>query len=1020
MKIPLKVLLVEDSADDADLHMAELRRAGFDPKWKRVEIEPDFLAELKKSPDIILSDYSMPQFNGLRAAELLQQSGLNIPFILISGTVGEDVAVEAMKHGATDYLLKDRTARLGQAVERALREAKEQAELKRVEEQLRQLLEHSPAVIYSLKVEGQNVSPKVVSENITALLGFTVPEVLNRKWWFDQLHSEDRGRAMAGMLETMAQGENVTEYRMRHKDGSYRWVEDKRRVIRDAANQPELLVGIWADITERKRAEEVLQKISRQETGRKNIRVLRDLAVIFGLAALVEAFAFFTDVFEPPFEKLVSKFKDNLDDLFAPPIILVLGLLIFSYRRWRDSQGKFSEQANIQEALSLLHGELEKRIQQRTAELTRTNAALHTEITERKRTEEALQQSQNHLRIVTENARVGLVMINQERRYTFANGAYAEILGLPSAHLVGQRIADVLAGLYEEQIRPRLDRAFTGERVAYELRKPTPDGDCFYAVKYEPMKADGPVTMMVVVITDITDQKRAQEELIWKTTFLEAQVDSALDAILVVNNRAKVILKNQRLAQLFKIPEDVARDDDDNKMLQYVTSQVKDPKQFRDRVQHLYEHPDEVGRDEIELVNGTILDRYSSPVRDKAGKHYGRIWAFRDITERRKLESQFRQSQKMEGIGRLAGGVAHDFNNILAVIQMQSELLKISGALSAEQSEYADEIGATVQRAAALTRQLLLFSSREVFQPRDLDLSASITDTAKMFRRILGEDVQMHFKLASQPMFIHADPGMMDQILLNLVVNARDAMPNGGQLVIETSGVEFDEFAAGHSAEIRIGSFVCLSVSDSGCGIPPEILPKIFEPFFTTKDVGKGTGLGLATVFGIVKQHQGWISVYSELTHGTTFRIYLPRLARNGPAKSAQPALTTLRGGSETILLAEDDPSLRVSVRKALSQLGYRILEAPTGVKAMEVWKENRDEIRLLLTDLVMPDGMTGKDLAQRILREEPKMKVIYMSGYSAEVAGKDFPLKEGVNFLTKPFQSSKLAEAIRNCLDGA
>jgi two-component system cell cycle sensor histidine kinase/response regulator CckA len=211
---------------------------------------------------------------------------------------------------------------------------------------------------------------------------------------------------------------------------------------------------------------------------------------------------------------------------------------------------------------------------------------------------------------------------------------------------------------------------------------------------------------------------------------------------------------------------------------------------------------------------------------------------------------------------------------------------------------------------------------------------------------------------------------------------------------------------------------VCLSVSDSGSGISPEILPKIFEPFFTTKDVGKGTGLGLATVFGIVQQHQGWINVYSEVNHGTTFRVYLPRLAKNGGKKSSQPALTTTSGGNETILLAEDDPSLRVSVRKTLSQLGYRILEAPTGVKALEVWKENRDEIRLLLTDLVMPDGMTGKDLAQRIHQENPKLKVIYMSGYSAEVAGKDFPLKEGVNFLTKPFQAYKLAQTIRDSLD--
>ena len=414
-----------------------------------------------------------------------------------------------------------------------------------------------------------------------------------------------------------------------------------------------------------------------------------------------------------------------------------------------------------------------------------------------------------------------------------------------------------------------------------------------------------------------------------------------------------------------------------------------------------------------------IQDR-AFPVRDGSGVVRRIVGTAEDITARRKIEEQFRQAQKMEGIGQLAGGVAHDFNNILAVIQMQSELLKMRGDLTVEQNEYADEISATVQRAAALTRQLLLFSRREVFQPRDLDLSESITNTVKMFKRILGENIQMQFKLAPQPMFVHADAGMMDQVLMNLTVNARDAMPEGGHLIIETEGVEFDEFSAEQSTQARPGSFVCLSVSDSGSGIPPEVLPKIFEPFFTTKGVGKGTGLGLATVFGIVQQHQGWVNVYSEIGHGTIFRIYLPRLVKTEGSKAEAPALTVLRGGSETILVAEDDPALRVSIRIALSKLGYRILEAPTGAKALAVWKANRTEIRLLLTDLVMPDGMTGKDLAQQILQENPKLKVVYMSGYSAEVVGKGVPLNEGVNFLSKPFQAQKLVQTIRDSLDGA
>jgi signal transduction histidine kinase/ActR/RegA family two-component response regulator len=529
--------------------------------------------------------------------------------------------------------------------------------------------------------------------------------------------------------------------------------------------------------------------------------------------------------------------------------------------------------------------------------------------------------------------------------------------------------------------------------------------------------ANGEVYRIVGVAEDITERKRTQEELTLKTAFLEAQVESTLDGILVVDGSAKIILKNRRLCEIFKVPAEIIRNKDDAGMRACVTSRMKDPEGFDRRVKYLYSHPDEIGRDELALTDGTVLDRYSAPVRGKDWKHYGRIWVFRDITERRKLEAQVLQAQKMESIGQLAGGVAHDFNNILGIIQMQAGLLRNSG-VSEKQLGFADEIATTVQRAAALTRQLLLFSRREVFQPKDLDLSAVVTATANMLRRVLLESIQMELKLATQPLSIHADVGMIDQVLMNLTVNARDAMPDGGHLIIETFAVELNGSNLPQSPHAKSGSFACLKVTDTGSGIPPEVLPKIFEPFFTTKDVGKGTGLGLATIFGIAQQHEGWIDVYSEVGHGTTFQIYLPRLQGKAAEKAAQPAQKDMRGGHETILLVEDDPSLRKSVRMALAQAGYRILEAPTGVKALEVWRLNRDEIKLILTDLVMPDGMNGKDLARTLLKENPNLKVIFMSGYSTEVAGQDLVLQEGINFLAKPFQAAMLAQTVRNNLD--
>jgi two-component system cell cycle sensor histidine kinase/response regulator CckA len=303
-------------------------------------------------------------------------------------------------------------------------------------------------------------------------------------------------------------------------------------------------------------------------------------------------------------------------------------------------------------------------------------------------------------------------------------------------------------------------------------------------------------------------------------------------------------------------------------------------------------------------------------------------------------------------------------------------------------------------------------------QPSELDLSDSITSMTQMLRRILGEDIHVQFIYSPQPLFVHADAGMMDQVLMNLTLNSRDAMPAGGQLVIETAVVEFDELAVLQFAQARPGAFVRLSVSDTGSGIPPEILPRIFEPFFTTKDVGKGTGLGLATVFSIIQQHQGWISVESEPGRGTSFHIFLPRLERPAAVPAETPRAQNLAGGTETILLVEDDDALRASVRQCLTQLGYHLLEAASGVAGLQVWQAHRDEIHLLLTDLVMPGGMSGRDLGEQLRREKPQLKIIYVSGYSAEIFNRDFPREPNDTFLSKPFPTQTLAQTVRASLD--
>ena len=403
-------------------------------------------------------------------------------------------------------------------------------------------------------------------------------------------------------------------------------------------------------------------------------------------------------------------------------------------------------------------------------------------------------------------------------------------------------------------------------------------------------------------------------------------------------------------------------------------------------------------------------------VRDAAGRAVRTMATIEDVTERRQLESRLLQVQKMEAIGQLAGGVAHDFNNILAAMLMQIDLASWEPNLPGPVAESLREVRGAAERAAGLTRQLLLFSRKQVMQPRDLDLNELVTNLARMLQRIIGEDIRLELRLHPAPLTVHADGGMIDQTLMNLAVNARDAMPEGGRLVIETSEVTVDAEAARLQADAAPGRYALLTVTDSGAGIPPEVLPKVFERFFTTKEAGKGTGLGLATVFGIVRQHQGWVAAESEAGRGASFRIFLPAI--DAPAGDQAAAHVELGGGSETVLLVEDDRAVRAVTRRVLEKSGYRVLEAASGPDAMVVWQRHQESIALLLTDLVMPGGMSGQDLARALLSAEPALKVVYTSGYSPELAGQGMRLSHGENFVQKPASPDQILAAVRWSLD--
>jgi len=639
----------------------------------------------------------------------------------------------------------------------------------------------------------------------------------------------------------------------------------------------------------------------------------------------------------------------------------------------------------------------------------------------RTRTEEALHASELSYRRLFETAQDGILILDAETgRVNDVNPFLIKLLGFSHGEMVGKTVGELSPFKDIVSNQAMLERLQKHGYVRYEnLPLETCDGRKVAVEFVSNVYQVGNAKVIQCNIRDITARKQTEESLRLlssaveqshdSVTITDAELDLPGPRIVFVNpaftkmtgyTAAEVIGKTPRILQGLRT---------DKAVLSRLRCDLEQGKTF-------------AGETVNYRKDGTEFDLawQVAPLRNSAGKITHFVATQRDVTEQKKLEMQLRQAQKMEVVGQLAGGIAHDFNNILTVIQMQCDMLKMDPQPSPTELEYAEEIGEATRRAAALIRQLLLFSRKETLQPRDLDLSQSINDMTKMLRRILGDDVEMRFKFAPQSLLIHADAGMIDQVLMNLAVNSRDAMPSGGLLIIETSAVDFDESIPAPSIQTRPGSFACLSVSDTGGGISPENLPRVFEPFFTTKKADKGTGLGLATVFSIVQQHHGWVNVYSEVGHGTTFRIYLPRLASGSGQKSQAADRPALQGGTETILLIEDDGFLRAAAQKTLSQSGYRVFTAMNGTDALEVWKQNRDQIQLLLTDLVLPGGMNGMELGECLLKENPKLKVVYASGHSAEVALKELALKEGVNFLSKPFQSFKLSQTVRRALDTA
>jgi len=610
------------------------------------------------------------------------------------------------------------------------------------------------------------------------------------------------------------------------------------------------------------------------------------------------------------------------------------------------------------------------------------------------------------------------LLLDEKGTILIANETLSKRLGKSMEDLIGSCLYDLLPEDLARERRANIDKVFrTGSPLRFEDER---EGRAYETFVYPIFDSDGRVKMVSILGVDITEHRQMEESIRRSEERFRELFNYAPVGYHEYDREGRITEVNQTELEMlgYSREEMLGR-----RVWEFVVEEISE-KMVRGKASGIIPVEGSFER-KYKRKDGTILHVLITDraLKDSEGRIIGIRTALQDISrlkevekEKESLQEQLRQSQKMEAIGRLAGGVAHDFNNLLTVIKGYAQLSLLGLKEDSPLRDALKEIGGAADRASQLTRQLLAFSRRQIFEMKVLNINSIIKDLEKMVRRIIGEDIELVSILADDLGKVKTDPGQIEQVILNLVVNARDAMPEGGRLTIETKDVFLDEEYAKSHVAVTAGPYVMLSVSDTGCGMTPEVKEKIFEPFFTTKEKGKGTGLGLSTVYGIVKQSGGNIWVYSEPGQGSTFKIYLPRVEEEGEFQRV-PIEKEIPKGSETILVIEDDDSVRKVAVRFLKRQGYVVFEAKRGEEALEIFKNHNGPIHLILVDVIMP-GESGPQLIERIKENSWEFKVLYMSGYTDNAIVHHGVLKKGVEFIQKPFTLESLSRKVREVLD--
>jgi PAS domain S-box-containing protein len=1001
----INVLLIEDDPDDQCLVNDYLREARPDEfSVQSAGVLSEGLNRLSAGGiDVILLDLFLPDSTGFETFVQTHFNFSRVPIVILTGLDDEEVARRAVRAGAQDYLVKARLS--GELLARSLRYSVARhgaiaelecatARLQASEKRFRQMAEAIGEVFWIASPDAGFVH--YVNPAFEKLWGRSCADLYaNPRLRLEMIHADDTPRVLNALAE-LARGRPFNiEYRVLRPDGTTCWINDRGYPQLDAAGHLTGSCGVTSDITERKRAESALA----EQTARHRILFEQSPDGIVAVDPETDRILEFNNAAHEQLGYSREEFAAlNLSDIAAD--------------RTPEQIHEVTERATREGRIDFEGRHRRKQGEQRIVRVTvqRTEVlgrslllSVWRDVTERRHAEAQLRK----LSRAVEQSPASIVITNLAAEIEYVNPEFTRLTGYSLDEVCGKNPRLLQSGQTpREEYRRLWDTITHGGEWRGEFRNRKKNGELFweFATISPIVDEAGKATHYLAVKEDVTERKRAEDTLRRQASL----IDQTYDAILAWEWDGAITFWNRGAEQIYGFSRKEALGKPPRPLLNTTC-----PDGYDSILLALEHNSRWEGNVQQYTRDGRRIQLESRMVLVREGGRAFVLEVNRDVTQRQMLEDQLRQAQKMEAVGRLAGGVAHDFNNLLGVILGYSGLL-LETTEDGPARKKLDEIRKAGQRAAGLTRQLLAFSRKQVLEPRVVCLNSLIADMEKMLHRLIGEDVHLETILDPALGQVRVDPGQIEQVIMNLAVNARDALPNGGKITIETSNAGLDEVHARQHVGMRPGSYVVIAVSDNGTGMDQETQAHIFEPFFTTKK--EGTGLGLATVYGIVKQSGGNIWVYSEPAKGSAFKIYLPRLDQAAEKPQNNSEAVHLPGGTETILVVEDAEPVRAVAREFLELGGYTVLSASCGTEALEIAARRDVPIHLLLTDVIMPE-MSGPQLAEKLRALRGETKVLFMSGYTDAALAQHGVLETGKLLIMKPFSRETLTQKVREAL---